>query len=556
MLRAELIRPLNEAVEAANAGAFHLTPAWRMAQFARVDAEAEGFWFEMLDDARFGPSIVMVGRVDRMQSLLRDARVPPALVETDALLVLYADWPKIEEQLRAFAADIGFSPAATRVIVALFRSSDVRSAASIAGISYETAREYLGSARALVGAGNLQRLVTLMGMGVIATGDDAEESDGFLAYAFGLSERQMRIAGMIANGATRRDVAAALGASDALVKKELAVVFAAVGVPNAIALARAMVEVRLLAIATVFREAREPFPEAVHHRISIPARDGRVVAANDYGPRGARPILVLHSSMTSRPANRTLVETLQNAGYRPIAIDRPGFGDTDAAPANCQGQDFFDLAARDMIDLCAAMGWSHIRLASRGAAQVVLALHRADPGLIEAAVVMNPDPDARSSSRRTGFLAAMKRNFVRRPWAVAWMTRWFAQSLTFERVRDNVMRSTIGCAADERIMARPEQMADYYRGVVAFRHGRTDGFITEQAALATVTKPDPIPGARHFALLVGEQDSIHDPAETLAYWRDVLPDAQVSIIPETGRFMSYSHPELVVEALRARARLR
>lgn len=553
MLRFESIGSPNET---AGAQTSSFSPAWRLAQFARVDAKAEGYWFDTFNDACFGSSIAMVGRADCMQQMLRDSLLLPSRIPADALVVIHADWPKIEEHLRAFAADLGFSPASTRAIIALFQSGDVRSAAANAGITYETAREYLGKARALVGASNLQRLVTLIGMGVIATGDDAEESDRFLAYAFGLSERQMRIAGMIANGATRRDVAAALRMTDALVKKELADIFAALGVGNAISLARAMIEIRFLAIAMVFRDARDPFPEAVHHRISVSARDGRTITANDYGPRGARPILVLHSSMTSRPTNRTLVEALQNAGYRPIAIDRPGFGDTDAAPTECQGQDYFDLAAQDMIDLCAAMGWPRIGLMSRGAAQVLLALHRADPGLIEAAVVMNPDPDARSSSRRTGFLAAMKQNFVRRPWAVAWMARWFAQSLTYERVRDNVMRSTAGCPADERIMAQPGQMADYYRGVTGFRYGKTEGFITEQAALATLCKPDPISGTSHFALLVGEQDSIHDPAETLTYWREVLPNAQVTILPGTGRFMSYSHPELAVGALRVRRGLR
>lgn len=105
-------------------------------------------------------------------------------------------------------------------------------------------------------------------------------------------------------------------------------------------------------------------------------------------------------------------------------------------------------------------------------------------------------------------------------------------------------------------MAQPGQMADYYRGVTGFRYGKTEGFITEQAALATLCKPDPISGTSHFALLVGEQDSIHDPAETLTYWREVLPNAQVTILPGTGRFMSYSHPELAVGALRVRRGLR
>ena len=553
MLRVELIRPPDNAPAAE---ASYLSPAWRMAQFARLDAGSDGFWFDMVHDARFGPTVAMIGRLSRLQELLRDAYVAPFLPPSrpssshvDTLVVLYADWLRIETRLLEFAADFGVSPASSRALVALFQTGDVRSAASVAGISYETAREYLDGARAQVGAGNLQRLVTLMGLGIVRTDSDAEESDHFLALAYGLSERQMRIAGRIANGATRREVGSMLAMSDALVKKELAIVFAAVGVTSAVALARVMMELRLLAIAMEFEDSGHPFPAPIHHSLSKRSGDGRIVVANDYGPPSGLPTLILHSSVTSRPANRALIEALQNGGFRPVSLDRPGFGDTDPAPEACQGTDYFDLAARDMIEFCSAMGWPQVRLVSRGAAQVILALHRIKPDLIEAAIVMNPDPDARSSSRGTGFLAAMKKNFVRRPWAVSLMARWVAQSMTFERLRDNVMRSTQGCPVDEQVMAQPANMADYYRGVAAFRRGKLDGFVVEQAALATMEKPEPIAGTRHFTLLIGEQDSIHDPAETLIYWRDVLPDAKVSIAPGTGRFMSYSHPELVVDAL-------
>jgi pimeloyl-ACP methyl ester carboxylesterase len=296
-------------------------------------------------------------------------------------------------------------------------------------------------------------------------------------------------------------------------------------------------------------DGHDPFPEAVHHDLTLTARDGRVIMASDYGPRLGEPLLVLHSSMTNRPVNRALVEALQNNGYRPIAIDRPGFGGTDAASEDCQGDDYFNLAARDIVDVCAAKGWARIKLVSRGAAQIILALQRQCPELIAAAVIMNPDPDARSSSKQSGFLAAMKRNFVRRPWAAGMMSRWAVQSLTFARVRDNVLRSAAGCPSDEKIMADPSHMQDYYRGVTAFREGKLDGFVREQTALATVGMPQPLRETRRLTLLVGDQDSIHDPHETMRYWRKVLPDAHIAMVPGAGRFMSFSHPELVVKAL-------
>lgn len=523
----------------------HFGATWVASQFGRVDTETEDWWFETFHHPSFGPTIALVGRPEQLQSLLKNV---PWTEPTPGLAVAHIDWHWLEQQLSTFAADFGLSAAITRTVIALFTTGDVRKAAETTGIAYETAREYLEKARGIVGANNLQRLVTMMGMGLGRTGEEAEESDQFLAVAYDVSERQMRIAGMIANGDTRAEVAVALGTSEALVKKEMAVVYAALDVSTAPALARSMIELRLLAIAASLGKDTDRFPEAAHRTLSIMSRDGRPIAASDYGPRHAAPVLVLHSSMTSRPINRALVEALQNGGFRPISMDRPGFGET-AVPPDCKGEAYFALAAEDVVDLCTAMKWKRITIVTRGAAQIVLALHEAAPDLIDAAVVTNPDPDAASSSRRSGFLATMKRNFVKRPWAVALMARWFAQSLTYERASDNVLRSTAGCPSDREAMARPEHMADYYRALSCFRQGRLEGFVREQTALATIGRPGRVDGTDHFTLLVGEHDSIHDPGETMTYWREVLPDARVEMVEGAGRFMTYSHADVVVTAL-------
>ena len=94
-------------------------------------------------------------------------------------------------------------------------------------------------------------------------------------------------------------------------------------------------------------------------------------------------------------------------------------------------------------------------------------------------------------------------------------------------------------------------MADYYRALSSFRQGRLDGFVREQTALATIGRPIPVEGTDHFTLLIGEHDSIHDPRETMDYWRDVLPDARVEMVADAGRFMTFSHAEVAVAALAA-----
>lgn len=54
--------------------------------------------------------------------------------------------------------------------------------------------------------------------------------------------------------------------------------------------------------------------------------DGSRVAWSEYGSVTGRPVLVVHSSMTTRFVSRRLLRALQTRGCRPIAIDLPGFG--------------------------------------------------------------------------------------------------------------------------------------------------------------------------------------------------------------------------------------
>lgn len=92
-------------------------------------------------------------------------------------------------------------------------------------------------------------------------------------------------------------------------------------------------------------------------------------------------------------------------------------------------------------------------------------------------------------------------------------------------------------------------MMDFYRKLLPFRQGRTDGFVREQVLQATMGKPAQVQGAKNFTLVIGQTDFMHDADENLAYWREVLPDARMIKIPDAGRFISYTHPERLVAEL-------
>lgn len=454
----------------------------------------------------------------------------------------------VEAGMQQLGVAFGMPPAARRALGSLYRHCDVRRSAESLGISYETVREHLETARKAVGAPTLPRLLTFSIVSVGLKAARGGETDHVFQRVFDLTERQTRLAGFVANGSTRREAARILHVSEAVAKVELSMLFAATGVENGLELARLLAETRVLVALTTKEEFSEPYPPPSSRTDILQHPDGRRIAVSDYGPAHGRPALVMHSSMTSRPVNRALVEALQDAGFRPISIDRPGFGDSDPAPHD-HLQSYFEIAGNDMAFVCKAMGLPRVYVITRGAAQAATTFHARHGALVARMVIMNPDPDLHSSHRTSGIFSLLKQNFKRRPKAIAAMARVFAVLSSYERISDNLIRVSTDCPADAAIMSDAANRMDYYRGVTAMRDGQIGGFVAEQVGMATTKPPEPRKGTTNISLLVGEFDFIHEPADTIAYWREALPDARLIIVEGGGRFIAYSHAALAVAEL-------
>jgi pimeloyl-ACP methyl ester carboxylesterase len=103
-------------------------------------------------------------------------------------------------------------------------------------------------------------------------------------------------------------------------------------------------------------------------RVALP--DGRTLAFDDAGDPAGAPVVYLHGTPDSR-LGRPPDAGAAAAGVRLIAVDRPGFGDSPAAPGATLGSLGDDLAALlDALDIEEAvlLGWSGGGLAGLGAA--------------------------------------------------------------------------------------------------------------------------------------------------------------------------------------------
>src|SRR3954470_432261 len=94
---------------------------------------------------------------------------------------------------------------------------------------------------------------------------------------------------------------------------------------------------------------------------SVTLADGRTLAYDDVGDRSGFPVVFLHGCPDCRLARHPDDGIAADAGVRLIAVDRPGYGRSDADPASTessQADDIVALADALGIDRFAALGWS------------------------------------------------------------------------------------------------------------------------------------------------------------------------------------------------------
>lgn len=467
-----------------------------------------------------------------------------------AVVVLAVSAFSVAEALHDAAHAYGLTDLQSRIAVGLVRTGDVRGAAREAGVTYLTARTVAAQMLKRTGTPRLSALIgrlVRLAYGVPALG---REGEAVLGDVWGLTERQAELALRIAQGLSRAEAARAGGMSEAAAKKQLEIVFAALEVSSAAALARRVAEARALALLTdVSGSSALPRIDCIEPLRLFARPQGGEIAYSDYGPQSGVPVLVLHSSTQSRHVPFALVRALQQAGFRPLALDRPGFGFTDLPPdAGAWRADPFSAAVADIESLCDRLRLARLDIVARGGAQVALALARLAPHRISRMVLVNPDPPTDARGHRGGPLGAVRDMFARFPRLIERLAWTLARRTDDVSMRRIVMRSVHLSPPDVALMQDDEAFADYARGFRLFATGRVAGYVAEQTAL-TRWSSAPMPGLAGWRILVSEHDPLHDPAHVRAWWQATLPDTPMHTVPGTGRFLVMQRPDLIAATL-------
>lgn len=493
------------------------------------------------------PQAAAQGYIDRGTGLLvLDLREREADGGGDdpAYLIAHFDDEVLHERIAAIGLSFGLSGHQTRLLEALVRVGSIREAAEMIGISYTAARNTLAEIKAKTGFSALAPMVGHMLVLISGTPDGT--SDAITRHdLFGLTDRQFTIAAGLSIVPSRRTLADRLGLSEAVLKAELKDIFLILGVRNAGQLARVAAEARLPLTSAhadfSATRAMRLLPEA-----SVRDDHGRVIAWSDFGPADGRPVFILHSTITARAPPTRLVAELRAAGFRPLAIDRPGFGGTDRA---ADARDPFLAAAHDFAYLCRHLGLDRTDIIARGAGQAALVLaHHAAP-LIGRAVLVNPTPGIDYTSVDRGPLGAVKRRFIKNAAGTAALIRLLSAFATPRRLHEGMIRSFAGSAPDLAAIADEQIVADYLRAVRGFAEGHIAGYVAEQIAWGKGYDVAPLPGMDGWRIVQGAHFVLHEPRDALDYWRRILPDTPVTMVSDAGQLLAYSHPGQVIEAL-------
>ncbi|HVK81097.1 MAG TPA: alpha/beta fold hydrolase [Verrucomicrobiae bacterium] len=474
---------------------------------------------------------------------LEGRRIEPGQIVVVALSLAH-DSDVLLDAARAY----GMTEREARVAAALVRHGSLPRAAGACAISYASARDAIAACLRKSGAARQSELVSLLTQQAGYLPTDRDGAARALRDIFGLSAREAELAMLLSEGHTRSQAAAAADLSESVAKDVFERVFIALGVSSAPQVSRVAAEAFAASLLPQI-PAHIAWNDAVHGEPLrlIPRRDGGRIALSDFGPPNGEPVLIIHSSATTRHPARNLVRALQAQGFRPLAIDRPGFGLSDMHQSE---PDPFHAAAHDMARLCEILGLAKLNILARGCVHAALAFAHLYPAQCARIVALNPDAPIDAQSKREGVLGAAKHAVWRRPQFVEQFARIVSAQATPKRVTQLIRASMRSSPPDLAVFEDEHELADYHRAVMLFATGRVSGFIAEQRAFADGVDARALTDASAWTILIGAHDPLHHADDMLAYWRPRLPRAHFQTIPDAGRFLHLSHPQAVIAALK------
>ncbi len=524
-------------------------------------------WFDGFD--LFNSAVRNIRTTPTQVSLFTDDILgrPVALAATEARISRH--WP-LHEQVRA-AIDGGraryavaafrpadhalveaarayrLTPAEADLCKALVRQGDLKRAAKERGIAYETARKVIASVMRKTGS---KRQTDLVRTVMMLAGGDISASQNLAAVLcdlFSMTRRQAELCVLVADGSTREAAAQLLGISAQRAKAELKVAYQACNVASAVDLSRIVSEVDALkGLANACEVTVRPGGRDAEPLLLIPRQwaEGRIAVA-DHGPETATPLLLFHTTMGGRFWGKPFIAALQSAGYRPISIERSGYGLSDYVPG-----DPVETALRDTHEVLDALGLESAQVIARCTISSLIACAGIAHGRFSGGVMLWPDPPNRSDRPRTRMTDFARQIYTEFPAMGHNFARILVNRTSDQHIEKLWRRASEGIAVDLELLNDPDFCADTVRGTRQVVQG-FEGFLAEALALGDGPNPRPVTSAIGWTVLVGEGYEKYDSSDAMRFWGDALPGAAVRQVQRGVHFLHATNTADILAALKS-----
>ena len=467
----------------------------------------------------------------------------------DGLVVLAANIEATANSLQQAAQAYGLNGLQQRCVGAVVRTGSAKLAAEELELSYSTVREALSDAAKSVRAANLPSLIRRVLESFFGILPHQYFQPGDMEGYLPLSMRQCQISELVSEGFSRAEVARAMRLSPSVIKKEVDQIFESLQVNSAAMLSRMWIEANVLRLMARSTDGPLGFYDpSIEPTRYLPRTDDRqVIAWSDYGPSSGKPVLLVHSNWTCRSPPRMMVLRLQSAGWRPLAIDRPGFGSTH--PGALSESDPFSQALADTVAVLDYLKIDKIAVITRRAGQFTSLLAQRLGNRIGPIILTSPSQPTTDQGRRTGIVGVIKEAFYRSPRLIGIYFRVITAQFSIERMERLTREICKGSPPDEKLCDDPQFIRDRFRAIRPFATGNLKGATIEEALVSRNLFDLDVLDRTDLLILHGKHDNHYDTNEVREYWSCKWPRAEIREIEDAGQFLTSSHPELLVALL-------
>jgi len=493
-----------------------------------------------------GSSVILI--YARLKAVVNWPISIPTSLKGDAqstkIAVIAFSLSHLDDGLIEVAKAFGMTNHEAKITAALARFGNLRQAADFAGITYNTARSSIKAALEKADCVKQAQLIAKISQIASLTRFTHVAAEKILMDVFSLNLREAKLAMLVTQGRTRNEAASLIGISEAAAKDAFERIFYVLNVKNANEIGRILTEALAASVLVDSNDIESPSPHAKSEPLRLLSRgNGEHIAISDYGPKNGAPIIFIHGSGTTRQAPRSLVAALQKAKYRPIAIDRPGFGLTDKFSID---GDAFSNAAHDMAHVCKHLGIDKVDLFARGGAQIALRFSHLYPKMVGKVAVINPSNQCGDSAKMPGLLGMIMRKLFLNPNNIEAMAKWLGAHCSPSSLEYLLKLSMRSSPPDLAVFEDERELEDYLYCSMMFVTGRVDGFANEHKLYAKPLNPEPLSDAGNWIVFNGSFDPLQNPKSTQPYWSPLLPNAKFVTYDNGGHFIHLSHTEEIL----------